>query len=239
MTCRAHGALGRGLHPVLAAQVDEREVVLARELVLDRQRHPHRVVDQRRRLERRGSAAPRRGTRTAARGRTRRRAAAARSPRAHPRRARARRPGAGAGRQPPPAGSASTPADGNEAMRRRPPRTPSTAARSSSAAWTWAKIASACWSSVAPAAVGAHAAAVADEQRRAGLGLEPRDRLGDGRLRVVERIGRRRERSALDDLARMLSRVRFSISRSYASMTKFTSTDACSVRRVRAQRDRT
>ena len=46
------------------------------------------------------------------------------------------------------------PADGKEATRRRPARTPSTAASSASAASTWAKIDSAWVTSVVPAAVG-------------------------------------------------------------------------------------
>ena len=38
------------------------------------------------------------------------------------------------------------------------------------------------------------------DERRVGLGLERRDLLGDGRLRVRERLGRGRERPAVGDL---------------------------------------
>ena len=80
--------------------------------------------------------------------------------------------------------SASRPADGNEATRSRPARTPSTAAASVSAASTWARIASACSTRVAPAAVGSHTSAVAHHQPGSGFGLEPGPPMGDGRLGV-------------------------------------------------------
>ncbi len=44
------------------------------------------------------------------------------------------------------------------------------------------------------------AAAVAHDQRRAGLGLEPSDRLRDRGLRVRQRLSRRRERPAAHHL---------------------------------------
>ncbi|HWF75243.1 MAG TPA: cytochrome P450 [Solirubrobacteraceae bacterium] len=47
---------------------------------------------------------------------------------------------------------------------------------------------------------GPHAAAIANDERRPHLGLEASDGLGDGRLRVGQRLGRGRERSPLDDL---------------------------------------
>ncbi len=48
------------------------------------------------------------------------------------------------------------------------------------------------------------AAAVADDERRPGLGLEPGDRLRDRRLGVGQRLRRRGERAPLDDLAEHL-----------------------------------
>ena len=194
-------ARGRRLHPVLVAQVGERQRGLLRERV--RRRAARRASGPRAASPsavRRRAARARRGTRTAARDRTRRHAAAERSPPARPRRASATRRDAGARKLATASGISVAPADGNDATRRRPPRTPRTAARSASAASTWAKIASACSTSVAPAAVGrtprrsrtTSVAPVSASSRAIGL----RDR----RLRVGQRLRGGRERPARDHL---------------------------------------
>ena len=88
-----------------------------------------------------------------------------------------------------PAASASRPAVGNEAIRSRPPRTPAIAASSASAASSRARIAVGVRDQRGAGGGRAHAAPVALDQRRAGLGLERGDRLRDRRLRVGERLG--------------------------------------------------
>ncbi len=191
----------RGLDPLLVAQVRQRQRALAGER--GGRRAARRASDPRAAspsAARRRGARARPGTRTAARGRTRPPGAAARSPRARPRRATARRRDGAPRKFATASGISVAPADGNDATRSRPPRIPSTAARSASAASTCAKIVSACATSVAPAAVGRTPRRSRTTSVVAGLRLEPSDRLRDRRLRIRQRLGGARERAAGDDL---------------------------------------
>ena len=208
----------RRLHPVLIAQVGERQRRL-------RQRAGARRAARRASGPRAASpsaarsraARARRGTRTAARGRTRRPVAAARSPPARPRAsvsdtsgwrrrklADRERHQRRAGRRE--RGDPQTAAADAENRGRDRPRPPRPGRRSPPRARRASR----------PPAVARHPAAVADDERRPGLRFEPRDGLRDGRLRVGERLRGGRERAPRDrPRDRTRSRPRFSISKDY------------------------
>ena len=93
------------------------------------------------------------------------------------------------------------PADSKAAMRRRPPRRPAIASSSASASASRAMIASAWRTTASPASVSRTPRALRCDERGAGLALERRDLLRDGRLREGQSLGGGGERAAHRDLA--------------------------------------
>ena len=93
------------------------------------------------------------------------------------------------------------PALGNAASRSRPPRRPAIASSSASASASRARIDVGVIDERAPGVGQPHAAAAALDELRAGLALERRDLLGDGRLRVRQALGGGGERALRGDLA--------------------------------------
>ena len=94
------------------------------------------------------------------------------------------------------------PAVGKEAVRRCPPRPAAIAAISSSAASIWARMPPTWPASAAPAAVGRTPPRLRSISGTPASPSSVCDRLGDRRLRVVERVGGGREGAVRDDLAK-------------------------------------
>ena len=96
------------------------------------------------------------------------------------------------------------PAVGKEAIRRRPPRSPAIAASAVLGGLQPREDPLGVADQRLPGRRQAHAPGMALQQRQPRLRLQRRDLLGDGRLRVGERLGRRRDRAAVGDLPQNL-----------------------------------